>query len=151
MADAPGPLTSEALARAMGTNPVVVRRLLGGLRRRGLVASGKGHGGGWTLRRPPQEITLLDVYEALGRPPLMAMGNRRGSPHCLVERAVNDSVTLALRDAERLLLDRFAEVTLAGLDAERRERLGATGRHHSPHPLHGHPAGCPSQEHHHAP
>ena len=42
-------MTSEMLARAMGTNPVVIRRLMAGLRERGFVQSEKGHGGGWTI------------------------------------------------------------------------------------------------------
>lgn len=45
MAEADGPITSERLAMMMGTNPVVVRRTMAGLRDLGLVASGKGHGG----------------------------------------------------------------------------------------------------------
>jgi len=46
MAEAGGPMTSEVLARVLNTNPVVVRRLMGGLREHGYVHSEKGHGGG---------------------------------------------------------------------------------------------------------
>ena len=49
MAEHPDSMTSEMLARAMGTNPVVIRRLMAGLRERGFVQSEKGHGGGWTI------------------------------------------------------------------------------------------------------
>lgn len=72
MAAHPDPMTSETLARAMGTNPVVIRRLMSGLRERGFVRSEKGHGGGWTIARDLGAATLLDVYEALGRPGLLA-------------------------------------------------------------------------------
>ena len=44
-------VTSEALGSMMNTNPVVIRRTLGGLRDAGVVAAEKGHGGGWTLAR----------------------------------------------------------------------------------------------------
>jgi DNA-binding IscR family transcriptional regulator len=47
LAQAQAPLTSEALAGAMKTNPVVLRRLMAGLRDAGFVTSEKGHGGGW--------------------------------------------------------------------------------------------------------
>ena len=47
MAEHDGPLTSDILAKAMDTNPVVIRRILGGLREQGYVRSEKGHGGGW--------------------------------------------------------------------------------------------------------
>ena len=61
-------LTSDVLARSMGTNPSVFRRTMAGLREAGLVRSERGHGGGWQLARPLGEITLLDVYDALGAP-----------------------------------------------------------------------------------
>lgn len=117
------PVPSELLSRYLGTNPVVVRRTMGGLRDAGLVRSGRGKGGGWTLGRPLSDITLRDVYVALGEPSLFAFGNRNETPDCLVEQAVNARVDEAMRDAERLLLDRFATITLADLDADFRKRL----------------------------
>ena len=70
------PATSEVLAKAMGTNPVVVRRIMAGLREQGYVRSEKGHGGGWTLACDLSKITLRDVYDALGCPSLLAIGHR---------------------------------------------------------------------------
>src|SRR3546814_14362527 len=66
MAEAGGPLTSASLAKAMQTNPVVVRRILAGLREAGFVRSEKGHGGGWTIARDLSAITMRDVYDAIG-------------------------------------------------------------------------------------
>lgn len=71
LAHAPEPVTSERLAKSIGTNPAVFRRTMAGLRKAGYVQSGRGHGGGWTLARPLSEITLLDVYNALDRPPCL--------------------------------------------------------------------------------
>jgi DNA-binding IscR family transcriptional regulator len=131
MADAARPVTSEAMARYLGTNPVVVRRSLAGLRAGGLVTSVKGHGGGWTLARGLDAVSLADVYGAVGRPPLFTMGHRRRDPACAIERAVNDAVDGAFREAEARLLDRFATVRLADLAAALPHRTGAT--HGSPH------------------
>lgn len=114
----PGPKTSETLARAMDTNPVVVRRLMAGLRDRGLVRSEKGHGGGWIIARDPGHVTLRDIYEALGGPEILAMGNRTEAPGCLVEQAVNAALGSAFDEAEALLLRRFGEVTLNRLNAD---------------------------------
>ena len=125
MAEQDGPVTSELLARAMDTNPVVVRRIMGGLREAGYVRSGKGHGGGWTLARDLASITLRDVYEAIGRPSILALGHRTEAPGCLVEAAVNAALEDAFRDAERRLLDRLGEVTLAALGTDFHVRLGA--------------------------
>ncbi|MFD0986891.1 RrF2 family transcriptional regulator [Methyloligella solikamskensis] len=125
MAEEDGPVRSEMLAKAMCTNPVVVRRVLGGLREAGYVRSEKGHGGGWSIDRPLTEITLLDIYRALGSPALLAMGNRTESPGCAVEQAVNAALNDAFDDAEALLLSRFGEVTLAALSEDFHARVVA--------------------------
>ena len=125
MAEQSSPATSETLAKAMGTNPVVIRRIMSGLREQGYVRSEKGHGGGWTLARDLAEITLRDIYEALGRPSLLAMGNRTEAPGCLVEQAVNTALDKAFHDAEALLLARLGDVTLAALSADFHARLAA--------------------------
>lgn len=106
------PLTSEVLARSMGTNPAVFRRTMAGLREAGLVRSGKGHGGGWQLARPLRGITLLAVYEALGRPNLFAIGNRSRRPDCLVEKNVHGVMANTMAEAEALFIKRFDEITL---------------------------------------
>lgn len=118
MAEDDTPKTSETLARAMSTNPVVVRRIMAGLREQGLVSSEKGHGGGWRIACDLTKVTLRDIYEALGEPDILAMGNRADRPACLVEQAVNAVLGKAFDEAEALLLRRFGEVTLAMLSAD---------------------------------
>ena len=127
MAQQPGPFTSETLAKAMDTNPVVIRRIMAGLRDLGYVRSEKGHGGGWTLACDLSRVTLRDVYTALGSPSLLAMGNRTEAPGCLVEQAVNAALDESFREAEELLLARFGRVTLAALSADFHERMAAQG------------------------
>lgn len=127
MAERDGPATSEELARAMSTNPVVVRRLMTGLRESGFVSSAKGHGGGWVLSCPLDRVTLRDIHEALGAPSLLAVGHRSDHPACLVEQAVNAALDGAYRDAEALLLARLGQVTLAALSQDFHRRLVAGG------------------------
>jgi Rrf2 family protein len=127
MAGQEGPVTSETLARAMGTNPVVIRRTMAGLRRQGYVRSEKGHGGGWSLACDLSAVTLRDIYAALGNPPLLAIGNRTESPGCLVEQAVNAALDAACREAEARLLAHLGEVTLAQLSRDFHARLAASG------------------------
>lgn len=137
MAEQDAPVTSEVLATAMETNPVVIRRIMAGLREQGYVVSEKGHGGGWTLVRDLSTITLRDIYHALGSPSLFAIGNRIESPGCLVEQSVNAALDQAFQDAEALLLARLGEVTLADLRDDVHGRFAERG---GPHDL----------EHHHA-
>lgn len=123
MAQSDGPLTSDALARMLGTNPVVVRRVLSSLRERGYVASTKGHGGGWVVACDLRVLTLLDVYRAVGEPTVFAMGHRLENPQCLVEQAVNEALDDAFRQAEALLVERLGGVTLADLAADFGRRM----------------------------
>lgn len=140
MAQREGPTTSEALAAAMNTNPVVLRRLMIGMRSAGFVVSGKGHGGGWALSCDLERITIGDVYQALGAPRLISLGFREDQPTCLVAAAVNDALTTVIQDAEALLLRRFGEVTLATLSADLHLRLKHHMKqaHHSTHQLEDH-------------
>jgi DNA-binding IscR family transcriptional regulator len=137
MAQEDGPVTSEALARVMDTNPVVIRRVMAGLRDRGYVRSEKGHGGGWTLACELSTITLRDVHAALGSPAVLALGNRTEAPGCLVEAAVNAALDRSFQDAEALLLARLGEVTLATLLADVRRRLAARGSSRRTRERHG--------------
>lgn len=57
--------TSEELAKSVNTNPVVVRRLNGHLKKAGLITIHNGSKGGAQLKIAPQFITLLDVYQAV--------------------------------------------------------------------------------------
>ena len=122
------PVTSEVLAKAMDTNPVVLRRTMAGLRDQGYVQSEKGHGGGWTLACDLAKVTLRDIYAALGAPALLAIGNRSETPGCVVEEAVNAALNESFQDAESLLLSRLGEVTLASLSEDVRSRLVTRGR-----------------------
>lgn len=128
IAEVDGPVTSEAMANAMQTNPVVIRRIMAGLRDAGFVRSEKGHGGGWTIARDLAAITLRDIYDALGKPAMFAIGHRTEAPGCLVEQAVNAALNSAFEDAKALLLDRFAGVTLAQLSADFHARMVANGK-----------------------
>lgn len=120
-----GAATSEMLAQMLNTNPVVVRRTMGSLRRHGLVRSEKGHGGGWALARPLDQISLLDIYRALDEPQLFAIGPSIDNAECLVEQAVNAALGTALDAARQVLLSRLEQVTLGDLGRQFEERMAA--------------------------
>ncbi|WP_020209108.1 Rrf2 family transcriptional regulator [Gilvimarinus chinensis] len=123
MAEFAEPMPSDALAKLMNTNPVVVRRLLGALRKRGWVSSEKGPGGGWRLVIELQQITFFDVYDALEAPRIFAIGHRDENSGCLVEKAVNDVMGDSLQAAELLLLERFKNVSLADIQRQIQPQL----------------------------
>ncbi len=108
-----GAMTSEVIAQMLDANPVVIRRTMAGLRDEGYVSSVKGHGGGWTLARPLEELTLLDIYRAVGEPSIFAVGPAYDMPGCPIEQAVNGTLKEVFTEAEELLRKRFSGVTLA--------------------------------------
>ena len=107
--------TSAEMADHAGTNPVVVRRVLGKLRTAGLLTSEKGHAGGWRLARDPGEITLADVYRALGES-FFAADDNAEPPTCSVEIALNSRVKQVLQGIERDLITRFSATTIAEVE-----------------------------------
>ncbi|MEP3299972.1 MAG: Rrf2 family transcriptional regulator [Pseudoruegeria sp.] len=104
--------TSADIAEHAGTNPVVVRRVLGKLREAGLLTSEKGHAGGWRLARTPDQITLADVYLALGEN-LVATGGDVELSACSVEHVLQKKVASVLDDVERSLVAQLALTTIA--------------------------------------
>jgi len=103
--------TSSDIAAHAGTNPVVVRRVLGRLKDAGLLLSEKGHAGGWRLARPPESITLADVYLALDES-LVAPATEAEVPACSVEHALHRRVAGVLEDVEKSLIRRLSETTI---------------------------------------
>jgi Rrf2 family protein len=57
-------MTSEIIAKSTGSNPVIIRNILGSLKQAGIVAVHRGSGGA-ELAIPPAEITIWKVYSAV--------------------------------------------------------------------------------------
>ncbi len=104
--------TSSDIADHAGTNPVVVRRVLGRLREAGLLTSEKGHAGGWRLARKPQEISLADVYLALDER-LVASDEISEAPACSVEHALQKRVSGVLEEIEQSLVQKLGETSIS--------------------------------------
>lgn len=109
------PMTSELIAKMIDTNPTVVRRIMSGLRNDGYVNSEKGHGGGWTLSKPLSEITLLDIYNSIGKPELFSFGFNEQNSECLIEKHVNESLLETITEAKKALLKSFSEINVGSI------------------------------------
>ena len=73
---------------------------------------------------------------------LVSLGFREERPACLVAQAVNGALTLAVQEAETVLIKRLGAVTLAALSSDFHQRLAAhrknqqTCHHHLEEHLH---------------
>ncbi|MER5650956.1 Rrf2 family transcriptional regulator [Streptosporangium sp. NPDC002524] len=104
--------TSEQIASSANTNPVVIRRLLGELRRAGLVESRRGAGAGWSLARGLESMTLLDVYEAVEPGPLFGMHRATPDQGCTVGYGIQPAMRGIYDGIEETLRRELARVTL---------------------------------------
>jgi Rrf2 family protein len=107
------PQTSALIAASVNTNPVFIRRILGMLSQAGLVASQPGVGGGWRLLRPASAITLLDVYQAVGDDPLLALHHSVPNPDCLIGRNIQRTLLIYFGRAEEAFRQALAQQTIA--------------------------------------
>jgi len=108
-------LTSEYIAGSVNTNPVVVRRLLGFLRRVGMVASQPGSGGGWELSANPEKLTLRDVRRAIEEGSPFSMHSQQPNPRCPVGKNIQQALSPIYEEAERTLEKELAHTTIASL------------------------------------
>jgi Rrf2 family protein len=123
------PLTSQALARSINTNPVVVRRVLSDLRRAGLIETRRGVGGGVSLARPAARITLRSVWEALaGREQLFGRHPSGPNPACPLACGVAEYLEGLYDEAEEALKASLGKVTLAQLQRGVAGRMAAPAR-----------------------
>jgi len=116
LASTPGEaLTSEYIAGSVNTNPVVVRRLLGTLRRVGIVSSQPGNGGGWELAKNPQKLTLRDVRRAVQEGSPFTMHNQEPNQKCPVGRNIQQALGPVYDRAERVMEEDLSQTTIQSL------------------------------------
>ena len=110
-------ITSDIVARSVNTSPVVIRRLFCSLKAAELILVRPGTGG-TSLSRPAEEITLLDVYHAVGteRGALFRLHGET-NPKCYIGRNIHDALSAPLLAADEAMKAALAQNTIAELAA----------------------------------
>jgi Rrf2 family protein len=106
-------LTSSQVAASVNTNPVIIRRCLGDLRRAGLADVRRGAGAGWSLARPPEEITLLEVHDAVGPEPPFGLHRTEPNLECPVGRGIRPALGQVYGQVDRAMRRELAAVSVA--------------------------------------
>ncbi len=114
------PVRLTDLARERGIPEQFLEQLFAGLRRAGLLTGRRGAGGGFAFARRPDQLTVLDVVEALDGSP---DADWRSAEWDLEERVAAGAVWRAAGEAYQ---DVLAGTTVSDL-AERERLLGAGG------------------------
>ena len=106
-------LTSDEIAASVNTNPVILRRSLGDLRRAGLVTARRGTGAGFALARPADDISMHDVWTAVGGPPLLALHHSEPNLECPVGHGIRPVLTEVYDEATAAFGATLARRTIA--------------------------------------
>lgn len=108
--------TGDFIARSVNTNPVIIRKIIGMLKRSGLVEVRSGVGG-TLLQKDANDITLLDIYRAVEVIQNGELFNfhEHPNPNCPVGRSIESALRSEMRDAQLAMEQRLAQVTLKQL------------------------------------
>jgi Rrf2 family protein len=104
---------SEQLASSASTNPTVIRRILSMLAEAGLTSSQLGYGGGATLAKPANQITLLHVFQVVEEPNVFEMHRTPPDKNCFVGRNIQQVLTKSTTKAQQALETELAKTTIA--------------------------------------
>ena len=118
-------VTSDYIAGSVRTNAVVVRRLLGKLRRVGLVRIQPGPRGGARLARPASRILLSDVYRAVEEGQVLALHKNPPNPRCPVGRNIGGVLSRIFGEAEAAMEATLRRRTLADVVGGVKENAAA--------------------------
>ena len=112
-------MTSDFMAASIGTNPVIVRKLLQQLKAAGLIEVSRGTGG-VTITRPLDKITFLDVYKAVECAPDEELFHFHENPNqkCPVGKNIHKVLDSRLLKVQKAKEDELASMTLADVKTD---------------------------------
>ena len=112
-------MTSDFMAGSIGTNPVIIRKLLQKLKAAGLIEVARGTGG-VVIKRPLDEITFLDVYRAVECTPDEELFHFHENPNqkCPVGRNFLSVLDNNLARVQKAMEKELASITLADVKVD---------------------------------
>ena len=119
-------VNSEFLAGSIGVNPVIVRTVISQLREAGLVKTQRGSSGA-ELAKPLNEITLYDIYRAVGsvdEEEGLFHFHEQPNPDCPVGRNIHRVLDQRLVDAQKAMEGRLKTTTLADIAEDTKQAVG---------------------------
>jgi Rrf2 family protein len=121
--------SSEFLASSVNTNPTLIRKIMGMLKKAGLIEVKPGIAGA-KLAMEPSAITLLDVYKAVDvvhEKELFSV-HENPCPDCPVGRNIQDSIEPVLSSAQTAMEKVLGNETIEDIinDIVEKEKLNTT-------------------------
>ncbi|MGM0215843.1 Rrf2 family transcriptional regulator [Enterococcus sp. AZ109] len=107
-------LSSEMIARSIETNPANVRKIMSSLRKAGLILTKTGKAQP-TLAKPPEEITLLDIYRSIDGETNLIQVDPKTNPACVVGANIQDVLTETYSQLQATVEAEMKKITLDSL------------------------------------
>ena len=124
ISESSNPISSDQMAESVGTNASYIRKILALLKKAGIV---DGHRGisGYSLTAAPEQLTLLQVYQAVTEKPTLHLLDIHQNPNdlCVVGRHIKPVLTGMFADIEEGFTRSLADKTLADCIADIRKRV----------------------------
>ena len=124
ISEAPTPMTSDQMAGSVGTNASYVRKSLTFLKKAEIVNGQRGIGG-YSLRVAPEQLTLLQIYQAVMEDSKIHLldVHQNSSDQCVVGRHIRPVLSELFADIEDAFVRALADKTLADCIAGIRQRM----------------------------
>ena len=124
IAESDKPLTSEDIARSVGTNASYIRKIIGLLKKRDIIESHRGVSG-FLLKPKSEDLTLLKIYQAVNETehPCLFDLHQNPSDECIVGRHIKPVLTGLFVEIEDTFAQTLAKRTLADCIGGIRKRL----------------------------
>ena len=118
-------MSSEQIAGSVGTNASYIRKITGLLKKKGMIESRRGISG-FTLRPRPDEVTLLQIYQAVNDMEAVRLFDLHQNPNdqCVVGRYIKPVLTDMFAEMESAFAHELAGKTLADCIGAIRKELG---------------------------
>ena len=105
-------MKSDYIAKSVNTNAVVIRRLLSDLHEADLVVSQTGYSGGTCLTRHPENIKLLEIYEAISHDSIFGLHAKEPSKDCDIGSTITTVLGRRQSEIAQVVREKFACYTL---------------------------------------
>lgn len=115
-------ITSGTLAYSINTSPSFVRRVLSKLSKAKLVHTATGKTGACRLARKPDQISLLDIYQAVDAPKAFAIHNYAVQKPCPVSCNIKTSLEGVLDKTQKSMEASLRKITLADIIGDLRNK-----------------------------
>ena len=118
-------VTSDVLAASVGVNPVIIRKILSQLKSADLISVARGRGGA-IIRKDLEDITLLDVYQAvesLGKSGQLFSFHEHPNPSCPIGRNIHFVLDDKLSEIQVAMEKELSKTSLADVVASAQEKI----------------------------